>query len=176
VVQLPTNEVAVTLDMTGVAGAGGQFTTEVVALPYPAAVGVVTDPGGSVALKPSSGNLIMATGDNQQVYGTATNPSAGTAIASTAALAVGHYRVRVNAGYGHTADTIEDNMKLVLAGVLTYTQLRVPEVADSGGVQRIFENLNVSSSAALHVEAVANHAAVGAIYWATIDVTPLSSS
>jgi hypothetical protein len=174
--QLPTNAIAVVLDMTGMTGANGQFTTTVVALPYSAAVGVTTFAGASVAIKPSSGNLIMAVGDNQQFYGSVSNPGAGAAIVSTGALAVGHYRVRVRCGYGHTPDSLEDNMKLVLAGVSTYTTLRVPQVADGPGVDRLFENLNVTQAAALHVEAIAAHTAPGAIYWASLDVTPLSSS
>ena len=97
-------------------------------------------------------------------------------IVSTSVLAAGHYRVLARAGYGHVADTVEDNMKLVLAGVSTYTTLRVPQVADGPGVDRVFENLKVAQAAALHVEAIAAHTAAGAIYWASLDVTPLSSS
>lgn len=173
--ELPSSGLVVILDMSGMSGAGGKFTTSVVALPYVAAVGVTTFPGGSVAIKPSAGNLIMATGDTAPAYGNATNPAAGATIVSTSSLAVGHYRVRVRAGYGLTADTIEDNMKLVLSGIKTYTNLRVPAVANSDGVERELEYLNVTSAAALHVEAIATHVAAGAVYWASIDVTPLSS-
>lgn len=176
IVQVPTNAVKVTLDMTGVSGAGGQFTTTVVALPYSAAVAVTTSPGGSVAIKPSSGNLIMATGDTQEFYGSLANPAAGSAIVTTGTLPVGHYRVRVRTGYGLTADTIEDNVKLVLAGIRSYTNLRAPAVANGVGVDREFEFLLVDQSAPLHVEAIANHVAAGAVYWASLDVTPLSSS
>lgn len=175
VTQLPSNGITVVLDMTGVAGAGGQFTTTVVALPYTAAVGVTTFAGASVAIKPSSGNLIMATGDSQTFYGQKTNPAAGDAIVSTGSLAVGHYRVLLRVGYGATADSLEDNMKLVLAGVSAYTNLRVPAAANGEGVPRKFEFLKVATAAALHVEAIANHVVAGSIYWATLDVTPLSS-
>jgi hypothetical protein len=173
--ELPSSGLTVVLDMSGVSGANGQFTTTVVALPYVAAIGVTTFPGGSVAIKPSSGNLIMATGDSQPAYGSVTNPGVGTTIVSTASLPVGHYRVRVRTGYGLTADSVEDNMKLVLAGVKTYTTLRVPAVANGQGVDREFEFLSVTTAAALHVEAIAAHVAAGAVYWASLDVTPLSS-
>jgi len=176
IVTPPSGMVAVTLDMTGVGGAGGQFTTEVVALPYVSSLGVVTDPGGSVALKPSNGNLIMATGVSQHVYGQLVAPAAGATVVASAALAIGHYRVRVRVGYGIVTDTIEDNMKLVLSGILSYTNLRVPMAANSLGVDRVFENLNVSSAAALHVETIGASVAPGAIYWATMDILPLSSS
>jgi hypothetical protein len=173
--ELPSSGLTVILDMSAVTGANGQFTTSVVALPYVAAVGVTTFPGGSVAIKPSSGNLIMATGDTQMFYNSLTNPGAGATVVATGTLAVGHYRVRLRAGYGLTADTIEDNMKLVLSGIKSYTNLRVPAAANGAGVDRLFEFLNVDTSAALHVETIGAHVAAGSVYWASLDVTPLSS-
>lgn len=176
VTQSPSNELSVTLDMTGVTGSGVIFTATLVALPYVAAVGVTTFSGLSVALRPTS--FVTVIGATQSFYGSATHPSGGQAIVATGSLAGGPWRVSVDAWFGSTADTANpDNMKLVIAGQALVGQLRVPpiaETADQPRVSRLFDVVSLNGSQVLHVEAI-NQAAVNTVYKATIDVTPLAA-
>lgn len=169
VVPLPSNAITVILKTSGMTGSGVTMQVELVALPWAAVVGVTTLAGSSLALKASGGNLIMATADDVVAYGRVVAPGAGGVIVASPTLAAGHYWVRGNVGYGTTAST-EDDMKLVLAGVLTYRQLRVPAVANGVGVPFNFRYLNVSQSGVVRVEAIAGGAA-GTVYWGSLDIT-----
>lgn len=113
------------------------------------------------------------------VFGTATTPAANGVIAnagqngSGANFPPGLYQITVSAWYGSTAD-VANNMKLVAAGVATITQLDVSPTVNGPPNTRTL-TYYLPSPAVFQVQAIAGGAA-GAVYNATIDVTPLSGA
>lgn len=107
-------------------------------------------------------------------YGTVTSPAAGANIVQVTGLPPGSYQVAwtVELGGTITAGTDNDNFKLASGGVQLARSVN-PAVA--GQYPQLPYDIDLLSSVAIAVQALAL-ATVGAIYSATLTITPLSAA
>ena len=125
-----------------------------------------------MAIRPNSLPSDLSTvGETDYNVGSQVAPAAGTPIASTGALSGGVYLIRVQAGYGATADAA-DNMQLDIGNGRRTLTLYVSPVANGAPVEIVLDRVLVRSGEKVAVKNIAGGVA-GSVYIARVSATPL---